>query len=291
MLRISALITFLLIGIQLNAQIQYSGYIGSFPITLVSYRSQPGDIAAHYKYERYDDPIKLAGFFDDGKLRFRENDKNQKVRAILDFKGFSFKADSALGIWQDFKTCKEYQVLLCKEVDLSRGYDKKYLNKEIIQYGSTDDHYFKTVSSKEGGTSWGKVTAVKIFEKSTDRLVQVIPLDCEHVSYNSITIDDYNFDGVQDFAVFERSYAGPNTTSIYILRQPNSDKYVVSDIEGTSLHFSKYEKVIYEHNQCCGGRSHYNATYKIINNKMVLIQERCLSFDDELNDFVEVICD
>ena len=194
MYRISALVTFLFISIQLNAQIQYSGYIGSFPITLVSYDARPGNIVAHYIYDKYDDPIKLKGYFDDMQMQFIENDEDQKVRAVLDFKSFSFESDSAIGIWQNFKNCDEHQILLCKETDLNIGYKQKYSNEEILQYGSTKDHYFKTVSSKEGGLSLGQVTAVQIFEKYTDRLVQVIQLDCEHVSYNSITIDDYNFD-------------------------------------------------------------------------------------------------
>src|SRR3712207_8121262 len=44
-----------------------------------------------------------------------------------------------------------------------------------------------------------------------------------------------SFDGLVDFSVFESSYAGPNTSSIYILAIPNSEKYVVSDFSGTSL--------------------------------------------------------
>ena len=67
-----------------------------------------------------------------------------------------------------------------------------------------------------------------------------------------------------------------STSSIYILRNPNSDQHTKSDFSGTSLEFDYDSKLIYEHNQCCAGRSHMNVTYKVVNNQMVLIEKKCL---------------
>lgn len=116
-------------------------------------------------------------------------------------------------------------------------------------------------------------------------------MECQFLGMNNISVYDYNFDGIEDFSIFELSYAGPNTSRIYILRDSSSNKYFVSEISGISLNFDPNTKLIYEHNQCCAGRSYMNATYKLVNNKMVLIKQTCLEYDDEKEDFIETKCD
>jgi hypothetical protein len=34
-----------------------------------------------------------------------------------------------------------------------------------------------------------------------------------------------------------------------------------------------------------------NATFKVVNNKMVLIEKKCLEYDDEKEDFIETECE
>lgn len=102
---------------------------------------------------------------------------------------------------------------------------------------------------------------------------------------------DYNFDGIEDFSVFEGSYAGPNTSSIYILKLKDSDKYVVSDFSGVSLVFDSESKQILERNQCCAGRSIMTAIYKVVDNKMILIGRECLEYDEEKEDYIKKKCD
>tara|TARA_R110001606_G_C15254406_1_gene637761 strand:+ start:688 stop:951 length:264 start_codon:yes stop_codon:yes gene_type:complete len=81
----------------------------------------------------------------------------------------------------------------------------------------------------------------------------------------------------------------PNTSSIYILKKPNED-FFISDIKGVSLEFDKKLKLIYEHNQSRAGNSHSNSTYKLVNNKMILVKENCMEFDEEKDDFIDVKC-
>lgn len=102
---------------------------------------------------------------------------------------------------------------------------------------------------------------------------------------------DYNFDGLVDFSVFESSYAGPNTSSIYILRVTNSDQYMVSGFAGTSLEFDSESKQIFERNQCCAGRSIMTATYKVVDNEMILVESECLEYDDVKEDYIKKKCD
>mgnify|MGYP006915287135 FL=1 len=128
---------------------------------------------------------------------------------------------------------------------------------------------------------------MKIFEKKTDRLIQQIHMDCQLVGLDNISTDDYNFDGLPDFAVFESSYAGPNTSSLYFLYNPVTKKFFNSEFSGTSLEFDKDKKCVYEHNQCCAGTSHTTAVYKVVNNKMVLVEQHCYIWSEKKQDLVE----
>src|SRR5690606_37054635 len=137
---------------------------------------------------------------------------------------------------------------------------------------------------------YARVIGIRIFEKKTDKLLQEISLDCQLWGLNSVSVGDYNFDGIEDFSVFEQSYAGPNTSSVYFLFDPVTNRYFDSGFTGTSLEFDEKSKRIYEHNQCCAGRSHMNAEYKIVDNKMVLVEQSCLEYDEEIDDFKSIEC-
>lgn len=103
----------------------------------------------------------------------------------------------------------------------------------------------------------------------------------------NISIGDFNFDGILDFAVFETSYTGLNTSSLYFLYDPKSGKYIESGFTGVSLEFDNKAKRIYERNQCCAGSQVTTAEYKVVNNKMVLIKEHCYIWDETKQDMVE----
>ena len=287
-------ITFLLLiiySINGMAQTSYSGYLGKFPITLITYHYSDGDTRAYYLYDKFDTPIIINGELNNGKLTLFERDNKGNISATLIFPQFKEGNSEINGKWIKKDNSKTYKISLKKDFDLNYGDSIEWKSKELIQSKSTKEHYFKTIISKEKGDFFGRITRVKIFEKKTDRLIQTIKLHCQLFGIDNVNVGDYNFDGVQDFSVFETSYAGPNTSSIYILRNPNSEKYFVSDFQGTSLEFDNTSKLIYEHNQCCAGRSHMNATYKVVNNKMILIERKCLEYNDEKEDFIEIECE
>jgi hypothetical protein len=98
---------------------------------------------------------------------------------------------------------------------------------------------------------------------------------------------DFNFDGITDFSIFESSYAGPNTSSLYFLYNPKTKKYFESGFSGTSLQFDEKGKRIIETNQCCAGSSVTTAEYKVIKNKMILEKERCFKWNDKKQALVE----
>jgi hypothetical protein len=65
----------------------------------------------------------------------------------------------------------------------------------------------------------------------------------------------------------------------------------MSGFSGTSLQFDHESKTITEHNQCCAGSEETISTYKVVNNKMVLIKKECKKYDEEKGNFVTVDCE
>ncbi|WP_084113015.1 FG-GAP repeat protein [Mesonia phycicola] len=255
------------------------------------YHYGDGDSRAYYVYDKFDTPITINGRLEAGELKLFEKDDSEKVFATLIFKDFKESDKTIKGKWISIDKSKTYEISLNKDFDIDYGDNIEWESKELIQSKSTKEHYFKTIITKEKGQFYGRISGVKIFQKKSDKLIQTIELDCQLFGIDNISVGDYNFDGIDDFSVFEASYSGPNTSSIYILRDSNSDKYLKSNFSGTSLEFDNDSKLIYEHNQCCAGRSHMNATYKVANNEMILIEQKCLEFDEEKEDFIEIECE
>ncbi|WP_426485520.1 XAC2610-related protein [Flavobacterium sp. 2] len=282
---------FLLATTFLSAQISYTGFIDKYPIEFVTYLYSDGVGTAIYAYSNFDTPIVLSAKLTGKTLVFTEKDKTNKETAKLTFQNYNEKSQQLNGIWKDLNSGKELKIILSKEFVIDYGDNVEWTDREILQPESFKDKYFKLIVSKEKGRFYAQVAGVKIIEKKTDKLIQKIDLECQLWGLNNISIDDYNFDGIPDFSVFESSYAGPNTSSLYILYNPKTGKYFQSIFSGTSLEFDSKAKRIYEHNQCCAGSSHMNAEYKVVNNKMVLIKKTCLELDEKTGDLVESKCD
>lgn len=274
----------------LSAQISYTGFLDKYPIELVTYMYSDGVGKAIYTYSNFDTPIILEGILKKNTLTLLEKDKNEKKTAKMTFQNYDAQNKELIGVWTDLTSGKELKIKLTKTFDVEDEKSSEWRNKEILQPYSLKDKYFKLLISKtkESGTG---VTGVKIIEKKTDKLIQKIDLNVQLWSLDNIGVGDFNFDGIQDFSVFESSYAGPNTSKLYFLYNPKTGKYFESSYSGTSLEFDSKTKRIHEHNQCCAGSKHINAEYKVVNNKMVLVKQTCLELDLKTGDFKKVKCD
>ena len=291
MLKPIIIIFFLSFSINLFAQTNYKGYIGKYPIELVTHIYSDGYASAIYTYQKIDDPIVINGRQSKDTLVLLEKDKKGKVFAILTFLNFNKKKNALIGTWKNLQTQKELPIKLDKEFELEYGDSISWEDREIIQQVSLTNFYFKLVVSKTADYFYPVVSGIKIFQKQTDSLIQFIKLDCQLSGLESLEIGDYNFDGVNDFSVFETSYAGPNISRKYFLFTPITKNFTDANFEGVSLYFNQVKKRIYEHNQCCSGRSHMTAEYKVVNNKMVLIKQTCLEYDEKIKDFKKVKCE
>lgn len=281
------ILTLLLISFTALGQINYSGFIDKYPIELVTDIFSDGDARAIYAYSNYDQPIVIKGLLKQGKLILNEKDSNGKNKATLTFENFDIKSNQLEGTWKDLNSNKQFKISLTKNFNIDYGESIEWTTREIIQPVSLKDKYFKLMISKAKGDFYANVTGVKIFEKKTDKLIQQIDLECQLWGLSNISVGDYNFDNIDDFSVFEQSYAGPNTSSLYFLYNPKTNKYFESGFSGTSLEFNNTTKRIYERNQCCAGSSVTTAEYKVINNKMVLVKERCFKWDEKKQELVE----
>lgn len=287
MRKLFLLLTLFLTVQNLFAQTTYIGFIDKYPIELLTNIYSDGDARAIYSYTNFDEPIIINGNLKNGKLIFFEKDKNNKNTATLQFDNFNSKEANLQGVWTDLKTQKKLIITLNKSFDIEYGEDILWEDREIIQPVSLGNKYLKLVISKTKEDFYSKVTAVKIYEKKTDKLLQKINLECQLRGLNNISVDDYNFDGINDFSVFESSYAGPNTSSIYFLYDTKTKQYFESDFSGVSLEFDKKTKKIFERNQCCAGSTVTTAEYKVVNNQMILLKQRCFKWDEKTQDLVE----
>lgn len=285
-----SILIILLISFNVSGQTVYSGFIDKYPIELVADLSNGGPLKAIYgvyTYSDQDDPIIIDGILQNGKALFYEKDKKYKNRASLSFETFDTNSKNLEGTWTDLRTNRKLKISLVKSFDIKYGDSVEWTDREILQEAALDNQYFKLIVSKVKGRFYPSVTGVKIFEKKTDKLIQKIAVSTESLSLKSISIGDYNFDGIKEFSVFENFYAGPNTSSIYFLFDTAANTYFKSDFSGVSLTFDDKQKKIYELNQCCNGRQYTTATYKVVNNKMVLIEQHCYVWHEEQKKMIE----
>ncbi len=228
---------FLLVSFQLSGQSSYSGCIDKYPIELVTYIFSDGDARAIYTYTNYDEPIVIDGTLKRKQLILYEKDSSGKNKATLTFDNFDAKSLLLEGMWKDLRSGKQLKITITKIFDIDYGEDIEWTKREIIQPVSLKNKYFRLVVSKRRGDFYATVSGVKILEKKTDQLIQQINFECQLLGLDNVSVGDYNFDGIEDFSVFEQSYAGPNTSSLYFLYNPKNRKYFDSGFSGTSLDF------------------------------------------------------
>lgn len=287
MVRYSIAILFITFSINLLAQTNYKGSIGKYPIELVARIYSDGDARAIYTYQKYNDPIVINGRKKSDTLILFEKDKKGKVTATLTFLNFHGNKETITGTWENQQTKQALPINLHKEFEITDGANIEWPNREIIQDVSLNDYYFKLVISKTKESYYPTVSGVKILQKKTDSLIQFIETDCELMGLDNTEIDDYNFDGFADFSIFESHYAGPNTSRVYFLYNPRTKTFSDAGFKGVSLDFDQKEKRVFEHNQCCGGRMHTTAKYKIVDNKMMLVEQHCYIWSEKKQDLVE----
>lgn len=262
----------IIITINLSAQSSYTGFIDKYPIELFAEITSGNYANGVYVYSNIDEPINLTGNFENGTVTFYEKDTKGVKTATMIFRDYNAENDKIDGIWIDLKTKKELKITLTKNSENSDG---------IIQAASIGDKYFRVFNDNQNANE------IRIYQKKTDKFLQKFQVECRFSGINSIDVDDFNFDGLPDFSIFESSFAGPNTSSLYFLYNPKTKKYFDSDFTGVSLEFDSKSKRITETNSCCAGSTIMISEYKLVKNKMILTKEKCLKWSEEKQELVE----
>lgn len=247
-----------------------------------------GLVRAIYIYDKYDTPIVVNGNWNANRMSLHEVNEQGDTTAILLFDNLSASTEKLSGAWRSGD--RNLPIELNKTLEFDYYDASGFESIEFPQAQSTETHYFRIVVSKIPDDAT-RVNGVRIYEKGTDRLIQSLELEADFIGLDNVTVGDFNFDGHQDFAVFEASYAGPNTSSIYFLKEPGKDTYFRSSFTGTSLEFDEVEKLVQESDVCCAGRYIRTAKYKVVNNELVLLAEECLEYDEAKEDYVVVNCE
>jgi hypothetical protein len=257
-------------------QASYVGTVGSAPVELALNDTVQGQLAGVYFYTKFGTPIALQGQLTRGVLTLTEQDARGKPAATLTIPAFGAGASRLAGTWRSLATGKRLPVVL----DATDSH-------ELLQASALKGSYFKLVLDGQPGGDYDRVVAVKQLAKKTNQLVQQLAVDCQSHGIHSLEVGDYNFDGLPDFSVFESSYAGPNTSSLYFLYDPAKRRFVDSGFAGVSLEFDQKKKRVYERNSCCAGSSVTTAEYKVVRNRLVVVAQHCYRWDEKKQALVE----
>jgi hypothetical protein len=287
----ASLLLLQLAGSVAHGQTSYSGRIGDNPVRMVLERSEHGDkeASAIYAYTEYDKPISLEGTNRDSVVVLREKNDDGDVRARLTLSGFQSSPDTITGTWTRVQGPKElsielsrnFSLDLAEEVDWGERENIHWPERYILQSATLKGRYFMLGVSKEKGESYPTTTGVKIYERGSDQLVQKIDLSGEFRSLNNIEVQDYNFDGHEDFSVFEQQYAGPNVTRIYFLYDSENDIFREKDLPGTSLTFIPEKELFQSRNQSQAGCMVTVSKYTFRGMEVELLEESCYVCNDE----------
>ena len=285
MIKITRILLCLLVANVLHSQVFYSGKIGEATIEC-KIEIDDSTACATYLYTKYNEPINLKGKVKYDTLTLIEK-KEDSVIAILVFPDFNKNKSFIEGLWINVDLKFTIPILLTKTIELKYG-DSITLNREIIQSTGLQTKYIRFQIKKTKLDEEAILASIHIYDKKSKRLLQSLPVECCIAQLDDVEIEDYNFDGKPDFSVFEAFNAGPNTSRVYYLFNPVTNKFFKSSFAGTSLDFDFKKKRIYEHNSCCGGSQHYTAVYKVVKNKMKILEEHCYKHNEEKGDMIEV---
>ncbi len=257
-------------------QASYGGTVGSTPVQLAVDDLTEGPVSGVYLYSRFGTPIGLKGQLTRGTLTLTEKDAQGKPAATLTIPAFGTGAGQLAGTWHNLATGKSLPMILTATA-----------SDKLLQVAALKDSYFRVQLAGQSGEAASRVVAVQVVAKKTNRLVQQLAVDCQSRGISSVEVGDYNFDGLPDFSIFESSYAGPNTSSLYFLYDPVRRQFVNSGFTGVSLEFDTKKKRVYERNSCCAGTSVTAAEYKVVQNKLVAVARHCYRWDEKKQALVE----
>lgn len=274
-------------------QASYIGKLSGAPIELLVAPLSSG--TGVYLYTKIGTPIILRSDLRHGVLTLTEYAADRllttqsllstkyKPVATLTIAKFSFDAPVLRGTWRSLATGKQLPLALTLVAGPNDA-GTAAAPPTALQNESTPLYYFKTLLTGKASDPATRVGAVQVIEKKTNRVLQQFPVNCRAIGQGSVSVDDYNFDGMPDFSIYEDDherphFAGSNTTSQYFLYDPTTRQFVASDFQGIGLTFDAKKKRVYECTPAPTRLAMTKAEYRVLDNHLVLVAKRCFDWD------------
>jgi hypothetical protein len=287
----------LVLGGPVAGQASYTGKIGGAPIELLLPSVRQGD--GVYLYTKVGTPIILDSDLRRGVLTLTEytadrllNNQNllktkYKATAKLTLVKFSFSAPTLRGTWRSLATGRQLPLTLTLVTGPGSA-GTAAAPPTALQKESTPSYYFKTVLLGPAKDITTRVGAVQVIEKKTNRLLQQFPVNCRSIGQGAVSVDDYNFDGLPDFSIYEDDGDRPllaqmafnNTKSQYFLYDPAAKRFTASGFRGVGLEFDARKRRVYEYLPS-PSRTRIAMTkveYRLVNNHLVQVTRQCLEW-------------
>jgi len=207
----------------------FTGKIDKFPVTF-SLQVRSGyfgesakkgyNIIGVYKYDKFNNPIRLEGKFDQktNRIEVYELDANNKISATF---SLILKSKNLSGTWKNNQ--KQLNVILQLKDKLSDLANENFENIEILQYQTLKDYYFVGIYKKDSQSKDAVMEDLKIISKKTNQIFQTLNFDAvETPTGNLMTIifDNVSANKNNDFIIFN-SYG---RVGGYLLVDYNSSK-------------------------------------------------------------------
>lgn len=277
MKKITALMTTLLLFTLVARADEYRGFIGDMPIHASINDDYDYGV---YMYDKYNEPIRWITYGGSipstEKMVFQEgydykHPKNPP-RATLTLKTNPINSDQLNGVWTDYATQKNHPITLTRYAEPAGS----------LQSDTFKNAYFRKTCAGESGK------IVRIFDKKTKQLMVTVDAGGAECRGDEVDVGDYNFDGYEDFSVFDSNFAGANTTKAYYIYHPKTRHYEYSDqLTDVSLSFNAKTKTVTSTNQCCAGSQYLILHSKWQDKQLKLQRKECLKWNAKKEQLVK----
>lgn len=158
-------------------------------------------------------------------------------------------------------------------------FDKGEWQDKIVDEVEIGNYVVQLITSQEKGDYFSEGRYVQVLDKTNRRLVQE---EIDLKGYGSVWddqlyVDDYNFDGYDDFSLFQGSGTLDNIYFGYFLYNPETKTFFESEFGGTNMEFYPASKTITTRNRSYAGANMTLETYKVVGFRMILLERHCLT--------------